>query len=615
MLNIGIIDFGDVKPLGWLKDQMENDILNGFVGNLPNLVPSIMVEDDIYGENRLTKKMKIKNLGVVEDDVEGSLQLQWWNSESQSNWLDGYIRHAFLLNNKKLISKSKDYVYKKIETQEEDGYIGIYDNDMRYNFSFESGELWAQTTLFRALLGYYEASKDAIVLESVKMAVDRTMRGYPIYKSRPFTFEQTHGLTFSDILYQLFRYYNDIKYLEYASWLYKNFSYEDVNEYDAQESKLKLKNKLFSCHGVHTYEHLRALIINDKYEQSVESREKLEKSLARVRLVITPSGAPIGDEWIYEKIADPDKTGYEYCSIQELFHSLVMLYEHTGKVEYIDLAETLFFNSAQGSRFYKKSAIAYLNSDSVYEMSGEFQYKVKSAHKVQTRYKYSSVHQDVAVCCVPMAGRITPYYYWFSWMRSDEGLIKTLYGDSFIDTIYNNKKVKIKEVSNYPINSKITYFIESETEILLRYRIPKWSNEFYVENIDYVVDNNYIVIKIKEGLFQFNIVFKSKIIEGRDFQGRKFFRVGPLIYSLSIPGKIIEKDVYNNNKLPDYYIKETDISWREVKLSKEPELSNDFENAKNMEDLHLRTEIIRNNKKEEVFLIPMAVTNLRKVTF
>ena len=102
MLNIGIIDFGDVKPLGWLKDQMENDILNGFVGNLPNLVPSIMVEDDIYGENRLTKKMKIKNLGVVEDDVEGSLQLQWWNSESQSNWLDGYIRHAFLLNNKNI---------------------------------------------------------------------------------------------------------------------------------------------------------------------------------------------------------------------------------------------------------------------------------------------------------------------------------------------------------------------------------------------------------------------------------------------------------------------------------------------------------------------------------
>ena len=50
--------FAEIKPSGWLKEQMSNDMDIGFVGNLDKLVPDLIQTDDIYGKNRLTKKVK-----------------------------------------------------------------------------------------------------------------------------------------------------------------------------------------------------------------------------------------------------------------------------------------------------------------------------------------------------------------------------------------------------------------------------------------------------------------------------------------------------------------------------------------------------------------------------
>ncbi|MCD7941971.1 MAG: hypothetical protein LUH50_19020 [Bacteroides intestinalis] len=98
--------FGAIKPVGWLKTQMQAD-LNGFVGNLDKLVPDL-INDPIYGSGRLHKNSKAKDLGNnKEGDAEGDEQYKWWNSESQSNWWDGYLRNALLLNDVKHIARVK----------------------------------------------------------------------------------------------------------------------------------------------------------------------------------------------------------------------------------------------------------------------------------------------------------------------------------------------------------------------------------------------------------------------------------------------------------------------------------------------------------------------------
>lgn len=100
------LPFGSIKPIGWLKNQMQKDI-DGFVGNLDQIVPEL-INDPIYSTGRLLKHSKTKDLGNhKEGDAEGDEQYKWWNSETQSNWWDGYLRNVFLLEDKKGIEKAK----------------------------------------------------------------------------------------------------------------------------------------------------------------------------------------------------------------------------------------------------------------------------------------------------------------------------------------------------------------------------------------------------------------------------------------------------------------------------------------------------------------------------
>jgi hypothetical protein len=46
------LDFGSIKPSGWLKTQMEKD-MKGFVGNLDRLPD--LINNPIYGAGRLGK--------------------------------------------------------------------------------------------------------------------------------------------------------------------------------------------------------------------------------------------------------------------------------------------------------------------------------------------------------------------------------------------------------------------------------------------------------------------------------------------------------------------------------------------------------------------------------
>ena len=90
---------------------------------------------------------------------------------------------------------------------------------------------------------------------------------------------------------------------------------------------------------MHTYEHIRSLpspvlqrmILNWKKLSIFTSKE--------VEHAVTPSGGPIGDEWIFERTAHATDTGYEYCSIQELMDSWLFLLAKTNDLSFADKVE------------------------------------------------------------------------------------------------------------------------------------------------------------------------------------------------------------------------------------------------------------------------------------
>jgi len=449
------LPFGSIKPTDWLAQQMQKD-LNGFVGNLDKLVPDL-INDPIYSTGRLQKHSKAKDLGNLKaGDAEGSEQYKWWNSETQSNWWDSYIRNVFLLNDEKGIEKVTQYVKRILATQDEDGYIGIYDKELRYQFNSENGELWSKATLYRGLIAYYEATKDETVFVALKNAVANVMQNYPINASSPFSSGTSfnggvsHGLTFTDVLDRMYLYTHDKKYLDYALFLYQDFSKTYQSEEDVQLKNIENPNYKLKSHGVHTFEHLRPLIVARYASENNELENALAIYLNRIESVITASGGAIGDEWIAERTADAFKTGYEYCSLQELLDSYALLYQKTGNPKLGDDIENIYYNAAQGARNPNHSCIAYLKTDNSFEMMGTKNGEVEPNRK-QTRYKYSPTHQDVAVCCNPNAGRISPYFIQNSWMKENETtLVATLLLPNKLETTLANTKVTIENETNYP---------------------------------------------------------------------------------------------------------------------------------------------------------------------
>jgi hypothetical protein len=85
---------------------MQKD-MDGFVGHLGLLVPDLM-NDMIYGSDRITREQKSKNLGNSGPVMDP--QYLWWNSETQSNWRDGYIRNAILLNDSVHLERARKYI-------------------------------------------------------------------------------------------------------------------------------------------------------------------------------------------------------------------------------------------------------------------------------------------------------------------------------------------------------------------------------------------------------------------------------------------------------------------------------------------------------------------------
>ncbi len=450
--------FGEVKPAGWLRQQMQHDLEQGFLGCLDDLVPGLICDDDIYGRDRRTMGSRHQDLGTIADDESLRVQYMWWNSETQSNWWDGVVRAALLLDHGPALERVTGYVNRMLANQDDDGYLGIYAPDLRFAFRGENGELWAQATLFRALLAYYEATGEPHVLTAVERAARVTMTAYPPGRSQPFPAEtsmcgDSHGLVITDALERLGQLTGDPSFTSYAAWLYEAFSKSRVSLDDAQYRHLVDPDYRFRQHGVHTYEHLRPLLLAVFATGNPALRGALAGYLAKLDRCLAPSGGPIGDEFIEGRDASAGETGYEYCSIHELLDSYTHLLQKTGAPDWGDRTEWLLFNAGQGARHPGGRGITYLRTDNSVQLTGPLHPgDPPTHHGPQTRYKYSPVHQDVAVCCAPNVGRIYPYYVRSMWMRSAEGLVATLYGPCELKTDVEGSPVRIRETTNYPFD-------------------------------------------------------------------------------------------------------------------------------------------------------------------
>lgn len=608
-----VLPLGDIKPNGWLKGQMQKD-MDGFIGHLDELVPELM-NDPIYGEGRLHKNSKAKDLGNgMVGDAQGDEQYKWWNSETQSNWWDGYIRNAFLLGDEKAIERSRERVEYILSTQDEDGYLGINDREIRYKGHSENGELWAKATLLRGLLAYYEFTGDKRVWDAVLKAVDNVMENWPINASHPFDTGQEynggvgHGLVFTDVLDRLYQLTGNKKYEEYALFLYLDYSKWKAWEEDAQLCNVLNDDYKLKCHGVHTYEHLRPIIVAASVSDDQKVKGALNKYLKKIHTTTTATGGASGDEWIGGRSADATNMGYEFCSEHELMDSYSVLLQRTGNLALAEQIENIYYNAALGAKHPEYSIIAYLKTDNSYEMSGPRNGEADNDQR-QTRYKYSPVHQDAAVCCVPNAGRITPYFLQNAWMLdSDSSLVANILMPNVLNTKIAGHKVGIVTETEYPAENTFTFRITANDGILrLKIRKPQWATGVSC-SLNYKEENGYVLIEKKFGNGEtFTLSFETQPRIIQTAKDEYYFAYGATIFALPLKSVEIKGREYRPGYSDYYYKPIGDTGIYQY-------IGNDnikYENG----TLTVYLKNTKTNTTEKVKLLPLRKTILRQAAF
>ena len=605
-----LVSIREVKPEGWIKDQIQGN-LDGFVGRLDTLVPMLTMDDKIYGENRLSANIKSKDVGALGEEGDWQVQFLWWNSETQSNWRDGYLRSAILVKDQHHLEKLKAYVDYILSTQDEDGYLGIYDKDLRYKFDNENGELWAKATLLRGLLAWYEYSGDQNVLTAIERAAQNVIDNYPVDNSHPFYSKQpnvggtSHGLAITDVFGALYRITGNAAYRDYCLFLNKDFSENELNE-SAQYKKLINDTLMLSTHGVHVYEHLRSLTAAYYASGNPELKHALDQFLEKITMETTASGAGVGDEWIGGRKADATSRGYEYCSLHELMHSYLELMCKSGDKTFADKAEKIFLNAAQGSRHPTQWCIAYLKSDNSYAMTGGL--NGDTSDKNQTRYTYSPVHQEAAVCCVPMAGRIAPYYVQYMWLKGDRSLVASVLGPSRIETTVGGKPVVVDEQTNYPFENTFRFVVTADSRFALKIRKPDWVKKFTVSESYREADGFIVIDKTWKGTENVDVNFNAEVLPQTDINGETYFTWGALV--LAAPIESVEEKT-KSWPVPGFYnLKYAPGKLTIFEYAGKPITANEHE-------LSFLTELYNPDKQvvEPVVLVPMAGTILRQVTF
>jgi DUF1680 family protein len=459
------LTLGEIKPSGWVKEQMLRDLHQGFAGHLDQLCPE--ASSDIFVTHRNTAK--VENTSNVEKN-------NWWNGETEGNWRAGFITLAYLSEDQPTMRQADDYVRHILASQDKDGYMGVFAPDLRFS---KGGELWTQACLFRGLLDYAELTGDPRARDAVKRAIDLDIAQYSNGNKTALGIGvggggASHDLMISDVAERLYEQTGDPKYRDFILSLYNQVNVTASQADTALPNLLNL-DAGWSEHGANTYETLRVPLwlwmATGREDLGRASRNSLEK----LDRYTEPSGSAVSQENISLRKPDPTFTEYEYCGTKEIQFTLESALQKTGVASLGDKIERLWFNAAQAGRLADGTAITYLTPENRLNCDGMSQDgKVK-----ELRNKFSPTHTDVAVCCNPNAAIVSGLYVRAMWMRhANGGLAAVLYGPCKVSTTVHNVPVHIEEKTNYPFDHTVDIVIQPargiEFPVLLR--DPEWSS-------------------------------------------------------------------------------------------------------------------------------------------
>lgn len=127
---------------------------------------------------------------------------------------------AYMSGLPEAIRMAENLLERQLEYAAEDGYIGIYDRNLRYQHEEENGEFWGQSRILLSLLAAYEYTDREDYLQAVIRAADITVAAYrdqqPYFSIPKALGGIGHGLMITDAMFWLYEISGKDSYHEFA---------------------------------------------------------------------------------------------------------------------------------------------------------------------------------------------------------------------------------------------------------------------------------------------------------------------------------------------------------------------------------------------------------------
>ncbi len=432
---------GAVLPRGWLLDWA-NSAANGITGHLDEYCAT-------FGQ--AWKGFGFEARGANPDGT-------GWPLEQCSYWLDGAIRLAYQLDDRKLIEKIQTRLNFVVNGILNGGDSFIYwrpGSVLDSNFNS-----WAHSHMGRALVAYYQASGDPRILD----ALVSVYRKFPLPKLGD-DFTNVSGAVNIDPMMDAFLMSGDRAILSNVR------RFVESDSYTATRSNF-LANRIPVGHDVIFYENIRVPAL--LYPWTGE-RADLAATLQAVQYSDMRYGLPVGigsgEEW---QAGIGSTRNIETCNVAASMWSFLCLSRVTGEASYSDRIEKIFFNAAPAPVSRDFITMSYYQSMNRYGADLPLQ---EPKNPGLNAYKFTKIGHPV-LCCVGNLNRLIPNYVMHMWMATpDAGLAAVLYGPSLVRTsVKSGVQIEIESQTAYPFEESIELKVRPQIPVVfpLYLRVPEW---------------------------------------------------------------------------------------------------------------------------------------------
>jgi len=497
-----------IRPQGWLRKQLELQA-EGFLGYLTEISRFLKKEDNAW----LSPK--------------GEGHSGW---EEVPYWLKGFGDTGYLLNNRRVIKESRQWIDAVIASQREDGYFGP-----RSNLTLIEGkpDVWPNMIMLDALQSYYEYTRD----DRVTGLMDKYFRWELSIPDGdfllPFWQQQRAGDNLASV-YWLYNRTDEKWLLELAEKIHRRTA--------------NWTGGIASWHGVNIAQCFREPAVFYQQSRDPKYLAAAERNYQIVRDIYgqVPGGLYGADENCREGYTDP-RQATESCSMVEMMLSCEMLLSITGDPVWADRCEDVAFNSFPASMTPDLKALRYLTAPNMVLSD-----RKSKAPGLQNGGPMLLFDPHEHRCCQHNVGQGWSYFTEHLWMATPgNGLAAVLYAPCNVSAIVGNATmVTITETTRYPFDETVAFTLKMPRQVRfpLYLRVPGWCPRVTV-----VVGDNEVSLKTsRPGYIRIDKVWNDgdtvrltlpmdvTITKWEKNKGSISVNRGPLTYSLKIGEKYVQ---------------------------------------------------------------------------